>query len=64
MCLERFSRSSVPILRLRVLGNLGVLRWVAVVPPSVPVVTVPFSNVNVVCEKVCSDSDCEVVEPH
>ena len=46
------------------LGIPGVLRWVAVVPPSVLVVTVPFPNVIVVCEVVCSDSDCEVVESH
>ena len=34
-----------------------------VVPPSLLVVTVPFSNVNVVCEVVFSDSNCEYVEP-
>ena len=33
---------------------------VLAVPPSVPVATVPFSNVNVVCEVVFSDSDCEL----
>ena len=32
-------------------------------PPVVPVVTVPFSDVNLVCEAVYSDSDCEIVEP-
>ena len=38
---------------------------VPAVPPSVPAVTVPFSNVDVdvVCEAVISDSDCEFVEP-
>ena len=35
---------------------------VPVVPPFVPVVTVPFSDVNVVWEVVFSDSDCEFVE--
>ena len=32
-------------------------------PPVVPVVTVPFSDVNLVCEAVFCDSDCEIVEP-
>ena len=36
---------------------------VLVVSPFVFVVTVPFSNVNVVCEVVYFDSDCEFVEP-
>ena len=36
---------------------------VPAVLPSVPVVNVPFSSVNVVCEVVSSDSHCESVEP-
>ena len=32
-------------------------------PPVEPVVTVTFSDVNLVCEAVFSDSDCEIVEP-
>ena len=36
---------------------------VPAVLPSVPVVNVPLSFVNVVCEVVSSDSHCESVEP-
>ena len=36
---------------------------VPVVPPFVPVVTVPFLNVNVVCEVDFCDLDCDFVQP-
>ena len=49
----------------RVGDSFGFLVCVPAVPPSVPVVTVPVSNVNVhvVCQVVFSGSDCEFVEP-
>ena len=46
-----------------VANSLDVSVCVPVVPPMVPVVTVPFSDVQVVCEVVFSDSDSECVEP-
>ena len=53
-----------PVAEVASVGNsFGSLVCVLVVPLSVLVVTVLFSNVNVVCEVVFSGSDCEFVEP-
>ena len=61
---QKGSRSPVPFLRWEGVGNsLDLSVCVLVVSPFVLVVTVPFSNVNVVCEVVYFDSDCEFVEP-
>ena len=40
---------------------LGIFDVCLVVSPTVPDVTVPFSNVNVVCEKVFCESNCALV---
>ena len=59
--LAKFLRCSVPFLKWRcwrILGSFGVC--VLVVLPSVLVLTILFSNVNVV---VFSGSDCEFGEP-
>ena len=58
MCVAKFSKLLVPFLRLRVLGIPGMFLCSPLV---VPYVTVPFPDVNVVCE--FSDSDFEFVEP-
>ena len=63
VCGEVFE-SSVPFRRWRVLR----VPWncslcVPASPPVVLVLTVLFSDVNVVCEVVFSGSDCESVEP-
>ena len=42
--------------------SFSVCVCVLAVPPSVPVAIVLVSNVNVVCEVVFSDCDCEFVE--
>ena len=47
----------------RVENSLGFSLCLPASPPVVPVVTVPFSHVNVDCEVVFSDSGCESVEP-
>ena len=44
-------------------NSLDFALCVPVLPHVVPVVTVPFSDVNVVCEVVFLGSDCEFVEP-
>ena len=57
VCLAKFSRFSG-------VGNtLDFSVCVPVVSPFVPVETLFPSNVNVVCDAVFSDSDCELVEP-
>ena len=59
--LAKFSRTSVPILRWRVLLTFGFSVCVPAVPLSEPDVTVPFCPVHGDCEVLC-DSDCEIVE--
>ena len=61
----KFARNSPTSEVERVGDSFGFLVCVPAVPPSVPVVTVPVSNVNVhvVCQVVFSGSDCEFVEP-
>ena len=53
-----------PIVEVESVGNsFGSSVCVPVVPLSVLVVTVLFSNVTVVCDVVISGSDCAFVEP-
>ena len=68
LCLDRLSCEVIDVLcsdsEWQSVGFRWVLRCacVLVVLPSVLVVTVPFTNVNVVCEVGFSDSDCEFVD--
>ena len=63
-CLAKFSRISVPLQRLRVVGIFfGLSVCVVGVFRSVLDVIILFSSMNGDCE-VLYDSDCEFVEPH
>ena len=68
ICLDRLSTKVFEVLSAvsevdRVGIFLGFPLCLPASPPVVPVVTVPFSGVDVDCEVVFCDSDCEFVEP-
>ena len=59
--MERLSETSSEVENVGISVDLALCLLAS--PPVVPVVTVPHSDVNLVCEAVFSDSDCEIVEP-
>ena len=62
MCQAKFWEDFSPVSEVESVDHRFCVR-VPAVSASVPVVTVPLSNVNVVGEVVLSGLDCEFVEP-